>query len=224
MKKNKYINHCRISDEKFRELLFAFSIDLNATQISQLTKLNRNTVNRILQKIRIRIAEICEESTPLKGEIELDESYFGPKRQKGKQGRGAAKKIIVFGIYRRNGAVYTQIVHNCSKATLQKIVKQKVDLRSVVHTDSWPGYHGLVDLGYKKHYRIKHEDNEFVRGNSHINGIEGFWGFIKTRLTKFKGLKKEQFYLHLKESEFRYNRRNENLYEIMLRMFRFNPL
>ena len=85
MKKNKYINRSRISEAKFRELLFAFSIDLITTQIRQLTKLNRNTVNQILQKIIIRLAQICEASTPFKGTIELDESYFGPKRQKGKK-------------------------------------------------------------------------------------------------------------------------------------------
>ena len=224
MKENKYIKRSRISDKQFRELLFAFSIDLTATQISQITKLNRNTVNRILQKIRIRLAEICEMATPFKGEIELDESYFGPTRQRGKKGRGARKKTIVFGLYKRNGSGCTQIVNNCTKSVLQKIVSEKIDLNSILHTDGWPGYDGLIDLGYKKHYRIKHAKNEFAKGGNHINGIEGFWGYIKTRLIKFKGLKKDQFYLHLKESEFRYNRRNENLYDIMLRIFRNNPL
>ncbi len=224
MKENKYIKRSRISEKKFRELLFAFSIDLTATQISLLTKINRNTINRILQKIRIRLAEVCEGATPFHGEVELDESYFGPRRQSGKRGRGAHKKIIVFGIYKRNGAVCTQIVHNCSKELLQKIVREKVSLNTIIHTDGWPAYDSLVDLGYQKHYRIKHRDGEFVRGNVHINGIEGFWGYVKTRLTKFKGLRKSQFYLHLKESEYRYNRRNENLYETMLTMFRNHPI
>ena len=115
-------------------------------------------------------------------------------------------------MYKRNGAVCTQIV------------SEKVNLNSIIHSDSWPAYDGLVDLGYQKHYRIKHHENEFVRGRAHINGIEGFWGFVKTRLSKFKGLQKNQFYFHLKESEFRYNRRNEDLYDIMLRIFRNNPL
>ena len=120
-------------------------------------------------------------ATPFNGEIELDESYFGPKRQRGKKGRGARKKTIVFGIYKRNGAVCTQIVKNCSKGVLQKIVREKVDISSIIHTDSWPSYDGIVDLGYPKHYRIKHYKNEFVKGKSHINGIEGLWGFIKSR-------------------------------------------
>ena len=63
---------------------------------------------------------------------------------------------------------------NCSKATLQKIIKNKVSIKSGLNSDGWPGYDGLVDLGYQKHYQINHSGQEFVRGNAHINGIEGF--------------------------------------------------
>ena len=56
-----------------------FSLDLDAQQISILTKLNLNNINRYLKLIRHRIAELCESETPFKGEIEVDESYFGAK-------------------------------------------------------------------------------------------------------------------------------------------------
>lgn len=58
-------------------------------------------------EIRKRIAEHCEQESPLGGVVEVDESYFGPKRIKGKRGRGAGSKTIVFGIFKRNGNVYT---------------------------------------------------------------------------------------------------------------------
>ena len=45
------------------------------------------------------------------GEIEVDESYFGGHR-KGKRGRGAAGKVAVFGLLKRNGQVYTVAVPN----------------------------------------------------------------------------------------------------------------
>ena len=81
---------------------------------------------------------------------------------------------MVFGVYKRNGKVYTEIVPNCSRATLQAIIKGKVDIDRVIHFDKWTGYNGLIDLGYKKHYRLYHGNHEFVRGKSHIDGIEGF--------------------------------------------------
>lgn len=222
--KNKYVQRGKISEYKFKQILKLFIVDLNASQISEITNININTINRYLTEFRRKIAIFCEESSPISGEIEVDESYFGARRQKGKRGRGSYGKTIVFGIYKRNGRVYTEIVPNCSRATLQAIIKGKVGKESIIHSDKWRGYNGLVDLGYRKHYRLDHAKDEFVKGKSHINGIEGFWGFAKSRLSKFKGIHKSTFYLHLKECEFRYNYRNENIYRIFLNLCKNKPL
>ena len=69
-------------------------------------------------------------------------------------------------------------------------------------------------MGYEKHFRVHHGNNEFARGSQHINGIESFWGYAKNRLVKFKGVPKHTFYLHLKETEFRFNHRKANLYNL----------
>ena len=223
-KGNKYKKRSRISDAKFRQILKLFCVDLNASQIAELTSLNRNTVNSYLRMFRLRIAEICETQSPYSGEVEVDESWFGARRIKGKRGRGAYGKTIVFGIFKRDGMVYTEIVPDCSKKTLQGVIRGRVELESVIHSDGWRGYNGLVDLGYAKHLRVDHGRNEFTRGRSHINGIEGFWGFAKSRLSRFRGMHKSTFYLHLKECEFRYNNRNKDMYELMLKEFRKEPL
>jgi transposase len=222
--KNRYANRSKVSEPKFRELLRLFSLNLEATQIAELTGLNRNTVNRFLKAIRERLAEFCEQQSPFSGEIEVDESFFGARRIKGKRGRGAYGKTIVFGIFKRNGKVYTEIVTNCSKATLQAIIRGKVEPESIIYSDGWRGYNGLVDVGYGKHLRVDHGRNEFVRGKAHINGIEGFWGFAKSRLTRFRGMNPATFFLHLKECEFRFNYRDQNLYKMMLKIVRENPL
>lgn len=103
--KNKYINRSRISETKFREIVRNFSLDLDAQKITTLTRLTRNTINRYLHLIRIRIAEFCEAEAPFHGVVEADESYFGAKRIRGKRGRGAAGKTPVFGILQRHGKV-----------------------------------------------------------------------------------------------------------------------
>jgi transposase-like protein len=222
--KNKYANRSKISEAKFRELVKLFALNLEATQIAELTGLNRNTVNRILRAIRQRLAEFCKQQSPFSGEIEVDESYFGARRIKGKRGRGAYGKTIVFGVFKRNGKVYTEIVPDCSKATLQAIIRGKVDPESIIYSDGWRGYNGLVDVGYGKHLRVDHGRNEFTRGKTHINGIEGFWGFAKSRLTRFRGMNKDTFFLHLKECEFRFNHREQNLYKMVLKIIRNKPL
>ncbi len=87
------------------------------------------------------------------------------------------------------------------------IVKKLINQEdSVVYTDGWKGYDGLVFDGYK-HKRVNHSKQYSNRVGTHINGIENFWGFSKQRLAKFHGLSRHTFYLHLKECEFRYNNR-----------------
>ena len=189
-KQNKYSKNAKISEAKIRQIVRFFSVDLNALQIAALSKLNRNTVNRVLIGIRERIAHFCEAESPVTGDVEVDESYFGARRVKGTRGRGARGKTIVFGLIKRNGKVYTEIVPDCSKATLQGIIRGRVSLESIIHSDGWRGYDGLVDLGYQKHFRVEHGKNEFATEQSHINGIESFWGFAKTiTYRKFRTLK-----------------------------------
>lgn len=207
----------QISRSKFRQILRLFALDLTASQIAQITNLNRNTINRYLKLTRTLIADFCERESPFSGKIELDESYFGSRHKSGKRGRGAENKHLVFGIYKRNGKVYAEIVKNVKAKTLQAIIKGKVSFDSTLYTDGFRSYDSIVHLGYQKHYRIYHQDN-YVIGDVHINGIEGFWGYAKVRLVKFRGLSKNTFYLHLKECEFRFNYRDHDLYKILLKI------
>ena len=126
-RKNKYANRSKISEAKFRQLVKLFSADLDAGQIAELMSINRNTVNRYLMAIRERIAEFCETTSPVSGEVEVDESFFGARRVKGKRGRGAQGKTIVFGLYKRQGKVYTEIVPDCTRDTLQAIIRGRVN-------------------------------------------------------------------------------------------------
>jgi len=223
--KNKYVKNGKISEAKFRLVVKLFVLDLTATQTAKLTNLNRNTINRLYSAIRYRIAEYSENASPVKGIIEVDESYFGAKRVPGKRGRGALNKTIVFGLIKRGGKVYTEIVPDCSAKTLQSIIRGHADIDSVIHSDGWRGYNGLVDVGYEKHFRVDHSKDEFSNSSgNHINGIESFWGYAKNRLIKFNGIPKEKFYFYLKETEFRFNHRGIDLYKFMLKMFRKNPL
>ena len=122
--KNKYLKHSHISEAHFRALIKQFSLDLNAVQIAALTGISRNTINRILALARARIRLMAERESPFSaGEVEVDESYFGPRRVRGKRGRGAAGKTIVFGMKKRGDRVFTQVVKNCSAATLVPIIK-----------------------------------------------------------------------------------------------------
>lgn len=222
---NKYFFRAKISDEKFRTVLRLFCLDMEAKKTAEFAGLNHDTVNNIYNKLRERITELCEAESPFtNGEVELDESYFGARHVRGIRGRATKGKIPVFGMLKRGDKVYTQIVKNCSVSELLPIIKDKADTDAVIYSDGFKTYDGLVNYGYKKHYRVKHGENEFADGHNHINGIENFWGLCKVRLAKFRGVHKHTFYLHIKECEFRYNYRNQNIYLILLKELRKNKI
>ena len=154
------------------------------------------------------------------GEIEVDESYFGPRQVKGRstrRGRGTHRQPV-FGMYERNGRVYTEIIPNCKGRVLKAIITGKIDLGSTIYSDSWSGYRGLVAVGYDKHFRINHKKDEFSNKKGvHINGIESFWSFTKRRLTKFNGVKKN-FPFHLKECEWRWDKSDKQLESELLQI------
>ena len=107
--KNKYARRSRISEAKVRELVRYFAADLTALQAATLSGLNRNTVNRFYRGLRERILLACEAQRPL------------------------------FGTFERQGQVYTEIVPDCSRPTLQGIIRGRVDTRTVINSDGWRG-------------------------------------------------------------------------------------
>lgn len=205
------LHTAKISKYKLKKIVRYFSLDIQADKTAILAVVNRNTVNRWYMIFRKTIhLHRTAERRELTGNIELDESYFGPRRLRGratKRGRGTHKQPV-FGIFERNGMVYTEIVPNCQKSTLQPLILGKVSKESIIHSDRWRGYDGLVDVGYDRHLRVNHSKHEFSskRRGCHINGIESFWSFVKRRFTAFNGIQKKYFDLHLKESEWRWNR------------------
>ena len=191
----------------------AFCADVTATQAALLLDLNRKTINRYYAAFRQAIFAYQEmQKADFAGTVEVDESYFGLRRpragrKKLKTGRGTAKQPV-FGIFERGGRVYTEIVPNASKATLQRIIRGEISLDTEIVSDGWRGYDGLVDVGYDRHMRINKQGKTrecFVQDGVHINSIESFWSFTKRRLGKFNGVRKN-FDLHLKECEWRWNR------------------
>jgi len=119
--KNRYFRRSHLSEAKFRALIRYFAHDLRAWKITELSGVSRPTINQLFMKLRIRIAQVCNASSPLSGEVEVDESYFGARRVRGKKGRGAGGKPIVFGILERHGKV-SEIVPDASRKQLQSAI------------------------------------------------------------------------------------------------------
>lgn len=207
------IKRIKISDQKLRLIVRCFCVDCNALQTSKLVMVNRKTVDRyfnFLRKLVISQAVIERKESQIKNGIEIDESYFGPRRQRGKRGRGASKKIVVFGLLKRKGKVYTSIIPDAKARTVMPIIRRVVRSGSDIYTDGWKSYDALAVYGYN-HKKVNHQKNEFARGDTHVNGIESFWSYAKRRLSKFNGIPKIYFPIYLLETEWRFNHRNDIL-------------
>lgn len=199
------ISHCKLSKKTQCKLLEFFVLEVTARSAADLLGIQANTAALFYHKIREVIVarlEVHAEEV-FAGEIELDESYFGGVR-KGKRGRGAAGKVVVFGILKRGGKVYTKIVDDTKTKTLMPIIMTKIVPDSVVYTDSYRSYNAL-DVSDFHHHRINHSTHFAEHAFNHINGIENFWNQAKRVLRKYNGVPKNHFNLFLKECEFRFN-------------------
>ncbi|EMU2627190.1 IS1595 family transposase, partial [Neisseria gonorrhoeae] len=129
-------------------------------------------------------------------------SCFGGRR-KGRRGRGAAGKAVVFGIPKRNGRVYTVAADDAEPETLPPAVKKKIMPDGIVYADS-PGSRGKSDAGGFTRCRIN-RSKEFADRRNHINGIGSFWNQAKRALRKYNGIDRKPFPPLLRECEFRFN-------------------
>ena len=147
---NRYYKRAKISEAKFRYVLRLFALDLTASDTARLTGLSGRAVNDLYLCLRRQLQAWSPVPVGLDGAVERDESSFGPRRVRGKRGRGVSGKTIVFGLFKRGGQVDTEIVPDCSKKTLQAIIRGKIDVAAMVNTDGWRGYDGLVDVGFDR--------------------------------------------------------------------------
>jgi transposase len=136
-----------------------------------------------------------EESKPFVGDIEVNESFFGPRGVRGKRGRGASGKIPALGLHQHQVRVFLSVVKDFSKAELMPILQGRIVGGSDVYTDGWKAHDGLVTNG-NQHHRFHHHENEFARGKNHVIGIESFWSYAKFRMAKLRGVRKEKFLIH----------------------------
>ncbi|ASP18311.1 IS1595 family transposase [Neisseria sp. KEM232] len=194
------ITNCKLSKMVQKKLLEFFVLQVTARSAADILGIQPNSAILFYRKIRMVISHylalVADEV--FEGPVELDESYFGGRR-KGRRGRGAAGKVVVFGILKRN----TVVVDNAKSETLLPVIKKKIMPDSIVYTDSLSSYDKLDVSGFI-HYRINHS-KEFADRQNHINGIENFWNQAKRVLRKYNGINRKFFPLFLKECEFRFS-------------------
>lgn len=187
---------------------------MSAKQISHETEITRQRIHRALTAVRTVMGKDVPDI--FSGTVEVDETYIGgqwrnkrKKRRKTrvKRGRGTLK-TPVFGILCRGGKVWAEVVPDVEAKTLMPLIDRRVRRGSVICSDTWKSYTGIAARGYV-HRMVEHGKGEYAdkKGN-HINGLEGFWGYLKRRLVSKGGVRRERLPLYLAEYVWRFNHRN----------------
>ncbi len=202
--KNRYIIRSRISEAKFREIIKLFLLDLQANQISQISGISRNSINKYLKAMRLTI--IKNNPTPVSI---FNEYSHNPNP-------------ILIGIINHNGKIYTQLVPASKEDDILQQIKHRLN-KTEENQEFNSIYNGVIHLKKYKYYRLTNREQQTNSKNT-ISTSEAFWGYSKNRLSKFRGLSKNSIYLHFKECEFRFNTKDTDQYSILLKLFREQPL
>lgn len=206
-----------LSHAEWKRLLRWFLLGLSSTAISREAGLGRGQVLRAL----ILVREAMARDIPLvfEGTVEIDETYLGgswknkrksARVQGTRRGRGTSKQAV-FGILCRNGRVWAEVVPDVEANTLMPLLRKRVAKGSIVCSDTFRSYTGVAAKGYV-HRLVRHDQQEYVdsQGN-HINGLEGFWGYLKRKLAAKGGVRRERLPLYLAEYVWRYNHRDMDI-------------
>jgi transposase len=217
--KNRYLKGAHISEKKVRELLKLFSEDLTATQIANISGISRITVNAYLKMIRTHIAAFNHENYP-----EHKNGKHVPYSLNGHCIDGSIKKSL-YGIYKHGEMIITEKLTGLEDTWVHDWVRGKVEPDPGMYEKHHLNlYQGIADFNAIKLLRVNTPPSGLTRGRSGIDEIDMFWGMLKSRLVKFRGLNCSTLYLHVKETEFRYNYRNEDLYALLVNIIQRKPL
>ncbi len=167
--------------------VWAIAIYLSLTSLKGVSSMKLHRDLSITQKSAWHLAHRIREGfynniAPFGGPVEVDETYLGGREankhdhKKLKAGRGTIGKTIVAGAKdRETNRINAGVIGNTDKSTLHGFVEDNAASGATVYTDDHKGYTGLPF----KHESVKHSEGEYVKGDTHTNGIEGFWATLK---------------------------------------------
>jgi len=224
-------NRANISNKLLKQIISEFILEHSTNIILARVNISKYKLLRTLTLLRIEMAKDVPET--FDGYVEVDETYLGgrmrnrkmkerlkyQKRNKQTRGFGTIKQPV-FGILCRNGKVWTKVMDKTEAKDLQPLIEKQVKKGSTICSDTWRGYTGIAAKGYV-HRLVKHSECEYSdkKGN-HINGLEGFWGYLKRKLAAKGGIRRKRLPIYLGEYVWRYNHRNLSLKEREILLFK----
>ena len=210
----------RLTTTKLNRIFLCFSEDLTATATARITGVNRNTVNRYFTGIREKIVRhsIAEYNELMNG-IKAETLRFEAKTVLGKRLKRVLQERPILGLLRRGKKVFITVLEDFSHDNLLTRLQENLHERYAALYENETARTEAVSLNEYDQYRVWHAGAEQESDEHDVKGIENFLTFAKKRLAKFNGCSSSNILLHLKECEFRYNHRGEDLFKLIKKIF-----
>ncbi len=214
------LKRSHLSEKTCRDIIQLFSDDLTATQIAEITNVSRVTINNYLKLIRTHIARHCEEQSA----ADFDKSKAPEQRGPLQRSMAVTEDAnMYYGFYKLNGHVFTEELHAIDKSGIRALQQASLLHRQEYrYFDELVRYQAIADFDEWRLYRV--DASAGIGKNYHNDDISLFWGNTRNRLLKFRGMNKNTLYLHVKESEIRYNYREDDINRLLLNIIYKYPL
>lgn len=192
--------------------IYLFSVSKNGVAAKELERhlgVTYKTAHRMARQIR---SLMSENIGMISGNVEADETYIGGKTTLKQRYKN---KTPVLGVVERGGEVRAVAVTGANATTAISFLRKSVESNSAIITDDSRIYNRLKRE--YPHERVNHSAKEYVRGIIHTNTIEGFWGQMKRSIDgTYHAVSPKYLQLYVNEFVFRYNRRGEVVYPVLL--------
>lgn len=244
--KNRFLKGAHVSESKINELLKLFSDDLNATQIAEISGISRITVNSYLKMIRTLLAEHCEDYLNQKtisqingngmhtngnGHAHQGNGYKPTSNGHQVEINGSNGHIFnnnghsstingirpLYGLTIINDEIFSCELNQYDHQVIHDWLRKKNNDAEVDRNLS--KFQAIADFNTLTLYRTTMKGSGF-----HGDELDQFWGLLRSRMVKFRGLNAGTIFLHVKETEFRYNNRDKELYDVLVKMIYRKPL
>ncbi|MBW1789984.1 MAG: hypothetical protein JRK53_25775 [Deltaproteobacteria bacterium] len=125
----------------------------------------------------------------------------------------------------KDGHVFSEILPQPVQAVVKSALNRKTPLGDTAHILRFRGYSVLMYFGCEKPYFLRNgRPFSPVSSMDHATPLWLYWLYAGKRLSKFQGISRGTFGLHLKECEFRFNTRGKDIYTMLLGEFRRRPI
>ena len=190
----------------------------SALELSRRLQVTYKTALFVLHRIRHAMAPSELVTAKLAGEVEVDETYVGPRKPRYPNGgknrartvRGTHKQPVV-AMVEKGGRVNARVVPDVSSHTLRQAMKDCIDPSAHITTDEGTGYWG-TSKHFASHKTVNHRTKEYVKSDgTTTNTIEGYFSRVKRCLNgTWHAVSRQHLHRYLAHTSFLYNTRMMN--------------